>query len=161
MGSQGVFRDDFYNAVSALANSQAAAYTAGTGVVPASSLAGAGDCYIVFSGQAGAVTATTDSAINIIAQLQQAVAAAYKAQIAGFGAGVNPPSGVPNLFNLSWTLTLNNQNTSAGAITTTGGAGVTMAALGGLSTTTVAIATVAIYVVTVTSPTTLTLTRVQ
>lgn len=158
MASQGVFRDDFYNAISVLPSAQATAYTAGTGVLPASALAGAGDAFLVLSGQA-AITGTTDSAVNIIAQLQQAVATAYKNQISGFGAGVNPPSGVPNLFNLSWAVTLNNQNSAS--LTTTGGAGVTISGLGGLSATTVLTATSAEYVLTVTSPTTITMVRVS
>lgn len=161
MTQVGVFRDDFYNAISVLPNTQSAAVTAASGVIPASSLAGAGDAYIVFSGQAGAVAATTDTAVNIISQLQNAVAVAYKNQINGFGAGVQPPPGVPNLFNLTWTLSINNQNTAAGAITLTAGAGVTVTGLGGLSATTIAIAVTAIFVVTVTGPTTISMVRVQ
>src|SRR5882757_11200342 len=106
----GVFRDDFYNAVSALPQSQFNATTLASGsVLPATLLAGAGDCYINASG--GAVVAyNTDSAINIIAQIQNAVATAYKQGLGAFAAGVNPPPGVPNLFNTVWTLTINNQN---------------------------------------------------
>jgi hypothetical protein len=153
MTALGVFRDDFYNAVSALAQSQSVANTQASGtVLAASSMAGAGDCYFSNSGSAGAVALTTDSAINIIAQVQQAVATAYKAGLGAFAAGVNPPPGVPNLFNTTWTLTINNQNNTAGIITLTGGAGVTI-----LGTATIAIVTSRVFVVTITSPTTVTM----
>lgn len=145
----GVFRDDFYNAISALAQSQFNATVLGTGtVLPASLLAGAGDCYVVSSGGV-AVAYTTDSAINIIAAIQNAVATAYKQGLGAFAAGVNPPPGVPNLFNTVWTLTINNQNT--GSITLTGGAGVT---LSGANAATIATVNQRVYVVTITSPTT-------
>src|ERR1019366_7243631 len=112
MTALGAFRDDFYNAVSALAQTQYATIVAATAAtIPASSIAGAGDCYLVASGQA-AVSYTTDSAINIIAQIQNAVATAYKQGLGSFAAGVNPPNGVPNLFNTTWTLTINNQDNS-------------------------------------------------
>jgi hypothetical protein len=118
-------------------------------------MVGAQDQYVNFSGQAGAQAITTDTAVNIIAALQQAVAVAYKAQIASFGSGVNPPIGVPNLFNLSFTLNIVNNNSAAGVITLTGGAGVTIT-----GTNTLAITTTRIYVVTVTSPTTVTMQNV-
>ena len=90
--------------------------------------------------------------MNIIAWLQSAVAAAYKAALAGFGAGVLPPTGVPNLFNLTYTLTIVNNNTASGVITLTGGTGVTI-----VGTNTIAVATSRSFVVTITSPTTLTI----
>jgi hypothetical protein len=151
MTSLGVFRDDFYNAVSALAQSQVVATTAGTSTLPASSIAGAGDCYLDVSGGA-AVTYTTDTAINIIAAIQIAVANAYKQGLGSFAAGVNPPSGVPNLFNTSWTLTINNQNSAS--ITLTAGTGVTLV---GTNAGTIVTVTSRVYVVTVTSPTTVTI----
>jgi len=152
MTALGVFRDDFYNAVSALAQTQLTATAQATGtVLQATAIAGAGDCYIVASGQA-AVAFTTDSAINIIAQVQNAVATAYKQGLGSFAAGVNPPPGVPNLFNMTWTLTINNQDT--GAITLTGGAGVTLV---GTNAGTIATVTSRVYVVTITSPTTVTM----
>lgn len=155
MTAIGVFRDDYYNAISVLPQAQYNATTQATGtVLSAAVMAGAGDCYVNFSGQAGALAITTDSAVNIIAQLQQAVAAAYKAQIASFGAGVQPPVGVPNLFNLAYTLTVVNNNTASGAITFTGGAGVTITSpAGGAAGNVVAIASQREYLVTVTSPT--------
>jgi len=151
MTALGVFRDDFYNAVSALAQSQFTATTQATGtVLQATAIAGAGDCYIVASGQAG-VTLTTDSAVNIIAQIQNAVATAYKQGLGSFAAGVNPPNGVPNLFNTVWTLTIVNLNT--GVLTLAGGAGVTLAGTTTVPTTGAA----RTYTVTITSPTTVTI----
>lgn len=163
MASLGVFRDDFYNAISVLPQSQQGSFTTsqvGT-TLPASLLAGAGDAYATYSGQAVAQSQTTDSAVNIIAQLQSAVATAYKAQLTSFGAGVAPPIGVPNLFNLTWTVSLVNQNTASGALTLTAGTGVTLATNGTASATVIAVGSTAIYVATVVSPTTINLTRVQ
>jgi hypothetical protein len=146
----GVFRDDFYNAVSALAQSQYTATTQLTGtVLAAAAMAGAGDCYVTASGTA-ATAITTDSAINIIAQIQIAVATAYKQGLGSFAAGVNPPPGVPNLFNMTWTLTINNQN--SGTMTLTGGTGVTIT-----GTNTIATVTSRVFVVTINSPTTVTM----
>jgi hypothetical protein len=147
----GVFRDDFYNSISALPQSQynATAQLTGT-VLAASLLGGAGDCYVSStSGVATAIAFTTDSAINIIAAIQTAVATAYKQGLGAFAAGVNPPPGVPNLFNMVWTLTINNFNNTAGVITLTGGTGVT---INGVNT--IAISSARVFTVTVTSPTT-------
>lgn len=150
MAHLGVFRDDFYNAVSALAQSQFNATVQATGtVLSASIMAGAGDCYIGASTQA-ATAITTDSAINIIAQIQNAVATAYKQGLGAFSAGVNPPPGVPNLFNTTWTLTINNQNSAT--MTLTGGAGVTIS-----GTATILTVTSRVFVLTITSPTTVTI----
>jgi len=151
MTALGVFRDDFYNAVSALAQAQVIATTAGTSTLPASSISGAADCYLDVSGGA-AVTYTTDSAVNIIAAIQNAVAVAYKQGLGSFAAGVNPPPGVPNLFNMSWTLTINNQNSAS--ITLVGGAGVTLV---GINAGAIVTVTSRVYVVTITSPTTVTI----
>jgi hypothetical protein len=154
MTALGVFRDDYYNAVSVLPQTQYNATTLATAsVLPASLIGGAGDCYINASGGA-AVTYTTDSAINIIAAVQIAVANAYKQGLGAFAAGVNPPPGVPNLFNVSWTLTINNQN--SGLLTLTQGAGVTI--IGSATTATV---TARVYAVTITSPTTVTMQSVE
>jgi hypothetical protein len=149
----GVFRDDFYNAVSALAQTQSVANTQASGtILAATSIAGAGDCYFSNSGSAGAVAFTTDSAINIIAQVQNAVATAYKQGLGSFAAGVNPPPGVPNLFNMTWTLTILNANTAAGTITLTGGTGVTITGAA-----TIGVGGARVYTVTINSPTTVTL----
>ncbi len=163
MTALGVFRDDYYNAISVLPNTQQSAFTTsqvGT-VLPAAAVAGAGDAYVTYSGQAVAQSQTTDTAANIIAQLQQAVAVAAKAGASSFAAQVNPPAGVPNLFNLTWTLSIVNQNTASGALTLTGGTGVTLATNGAASASVVAVGVTAIYVVTITGPNSITLTRVQ
>jgi phage-related minor tail protein len=152
MTALGVFRDDFYNAVSVLPQSQINSSTQNGGTISATLLAGAGDVYASFSGQAGAQALTTDTAVNIIAQIQQAVATAYKQGLGAFAAGVNPPAGVPNLFNVVYTLTILNFNNTAGAITLTGGTGVTIT-----GTNTLAINTERAFIVTVTSPTTVTM----
>jgi hypothetical protein len=159
MSTLGVFRDDFYNAVSCLAQSQYNATTQGTGtVIAASVMAGAGDCYLNFSGTATAVAVTTDTAINIIAALNNAVAVAVKASQAnggGFATGLGVPNGLPNMFNIAWTFTIMNNNTASGALTLTGGTGVTITgAAGGATGLTVAIATQREYLLTITSPTT-------
>ena len=157
MTTLGVFRDDFYNAGSVLPQATTVPTTQNGGVLLAANMVGGGDQYVLFSGQTTAQAITTDSAVNIIAQLQQAVAVAYKAQIAGFGQSVQPPLGVPNLFNMAYTLTLVNDNTASGAITLTAGAGVTIVGTAWAG----AINTIITYVLTVTSPTTVTLTRVS
>jgi len=153
MTALGVFRDDYYNAVSVLAQTQYNTITsATTSVIPAASMAGAGDCYLVASGNAGATAYMTDSAVNIIALIQIAVANAYKQGLGGFAAGVNPPIGVPNLFNVVYTLTIVNLNTAAGTITLTGGAGVTIT-----GTATVLIGAERVFSVTINSPTQVTM----
>lgn len=150
MTALGVFRDDFYNAISVLPQAQNTATTQATGtVLAATAIAGAGDCFIEASGQA-AVSLTTDSAVNIIAQVQNAVATAYKQGLGAFAAGVNPPPGVPNLFNVTWTLTIVNLNSAT--LTLVAGAGVTLS-----GTTTVLTGALRQYLVTITSPTTVTI----
>lgn len=146
MTALGAFRDDVYNAINVLTNAQVNTTAQASGVLSASVLAGAVENYIV---QSGATALTTDSAVNIIAQLQQAVAIAYKNTINGFGAGVNPPSGVPNLFNLSFYVTI--ENTNGGTLTLSAGTGVTLTGVA-----TVLTANSRSWVVTVTSPTTVT-----
>jgi hypothetical protein len=98
---------------------------------------------------------TTDTAVNIIARLQTAVASAQQASLAGFGAGVQPPPGIPNLFNLTYTLVIVNNGTTSGSITLAGGTGVTI-----VGTATIAFATSRTFVVSILSPTTLTITNV-
>jgi hypothetical protein len=163
MTTLGVFRDDFYNAVHALTHSQSYYQSAAaSGVIPAVGLAGATDCYVVASGGA-AVTETTDTAVNILAQLSTAVQAAYKANVGGFSSslsGTPATSGIPNLFNFSWTVVINNQNSAS--VTLAGGTGVTLVTLtGGPSATTITTLTTATYVVTVTGPAAITMTRVS
>jgi hypothetical protein len=145
MTALGVFRDDFYNAVSALTETQFTATAQANGtVLQATAISGARSVVVLSS---VATALTTDSAINIIANIQNAVATAYKQGLGSFAAGVNPPNGVPNLFNVTYTLTV--VNTGA-ALTFTGGAGVTI-------TGTVPAASMRAYLVTITSPTTVTI----
>jgi len=150
MTALGVFRDDYYNAVSVLPQTQYTPVTAASGaVLAASAIGGAGISEIVTSGQA-AVSYTTDSAINIIAAIQIAVANAYKQGLGAFAAGVNPPPGVPNLFNVTWTMSIVNLNSAT--LTLLAGAGVTLS-----GTTTVLTLAKRDYAVTITSPTTVTI----
>lgn len=172
MAFKGVFSDDFYNSIHVLPASQAVNGPVATGVLSGSQLTGALEVDIAVGNGAGAAqTYTTDTAVNIIAALNNALATAYKAQLSSFGAGVNPPTnGLPNLFNLSWTVTISNQGTTA-ASTLSGGTGVTINSLNaGLTSGAGNVNFAAVsanapnisrWVVTVTSPTTITMTRVQ
>ena len=146
MTALGAFRDDFYNAVNVLINGQFNSTSQASGVLAASVLAGATENYVSSS---GATALTLDSTVNIIAQLQQAVATAYKAAINAAGAGVNPPSGVPNLFNVAFYVAI--RNTNAGTLTLTLGAGQTL----GNGVLTIATGVERQYLFTVTSPTTI------
>jgi hypothetical protein len=160
MGNIGVFRDDYYNAIHVLPAAQAAAGPTATGVIVASLLAGALECFMTLGGTSQ--TFTTDTAANIIAQLQNAVASAAKANVGGFASilGGTPPVGVPNLFNVSWVVTFSGTGITTGA-TLAGGTGVTLATIGTLSATALAVGagSESNYVVTITSPTTITMTR--
>jgi len=161
MANLGVFRDSFYNAIHALTEAQAGAGLAATGTIPAAQLAGAADCFVALSGTSQ--TFTTDTAVNIIAQLQNAVAVAQKANAGGFASalGDTPPLGVPNLFNLSWIVTFNTSGIATGG-TLAFGAGVTSTgSIAGLAPGTLNVGGVTVYVVTVTSATTVNFARVQ
>jgi hypothetical protein len=169
MGNLGVFRDDFYNAIHALPASFAVNGPTATGILLASQLVGGLEVDIaVGNGAAAAQTYTTDTAVNIISQLVNAVAVAAKANVGGFAStlGAVPPLGVPNLFNLSWTVTFSNQGTTAASVLAAG-TGVTIAAQNaGMTATAIALGApntpvLTRYVVTVTSATTVTFTRVQ
>jgi hypothetical protein len=170
MTNLGVFRDDFYNAIHVLAGAQGVAGPTSTGTLTAAMLAGAVECDItVGNGSATTQTYTTDTAVNIIAQLSTAVNAAYKANVGGFASslGAQPAvSGIPNLFNTTWTITIANQGTTANS-TLAAGAGVTLAVLNaGLTSGSLPFAAsantpvITRYVVTVTSAQTVTITRV-
>lgn len=113
-------------------------------VLTANALASAVENYIVSS---GATALTTDTAVNIIARLQTAVAAAAVAQSGSFAPGVNAPPGVPNLFNVSFYVNIG--NTNAGTLTLTAGTGVSFVGLATILT-----ASQRGYIVTITSPTT-------
>lgn len=169
MAFKGVFSDDFYNAIHVLPASIAVNGPTATGVLSGPQLVGALEVDLaVGNGAAAAQTYTTDTAVNIIAALNAALATAYKAQLTSFGAGVNPPTaGLPNLFNLSWTVTIENQGTTANSVLAAG-TGVTLAAQNaGMTASQITLTASAQtpvatrYVVTVTSPTSVTFTRVQ
>jgi hypothetical protein len=171
MTNLGVFRDDFYNAVNVLPESQAVNGPTATGIITALQLTGAQEVLIAVGNGAGAAqTYTTDTAVNIIAALQNAVQTAYKANVGGFAAslGAVPAFGVPNLFNVAWTVSISNQGTTA-ASTLAGGAGVTIAGVnagftsgaGNLALGAPNTPNVTRWVVTVTSAQTVTFTRVQ
>lgn len=171
MTTLGVFRDEFYNAIHILPSSQSSNGPTATGVLPAAQIVGALVTNIaVGNGAAAAQTYTTDSAVNIIAQLSNAINTAYKANVGGFASSLagSPPTAIPNLFNLSWTLSLQNQGTTA-ASTLAGGTGVTITsanagltsgvgnmALGAPNT-----PNVTRWVITVTGPASVTFTRVE
>lgn len=167
MAFKGVFTDDFYNAIHVLPASISVNGPVATGLLAGSQLVGALEVDLaVGNGAAAAQTYTTDTAINIIAALNNAIATAYKAGLGAFAASVNPPTaGLPNLFNLSWTVTIENQGTTT-ASALAAGTGVTITSQNaGLTPTAIALgapnAPVATrYVVTVTSPTTVNFNRV-
>lgn len=159
MPALGAFTSDYYNASSVLTNSAVSKITTALSatVLTAAQLSGAQDQYLNISGQTSAQTATTDTAANIIANLQNAVNLANIA--AGNPLGVQP-AGVPNLVNLTYTLTIANANLTAGTLTLTAGTGVTITGSAAVVfTAAAATPTVGVYVVTVTSPTTINLNR--
>lgn len=149
MTNLGVFRDEFYNGADALTVAQFTSTAQASGTLVAAAMAGARVTYVLSS---GATALTTDTAANIIAQLQSAVAAAQKANVGGFSSalGSTPPPGVPNLFNMSYILTI--ENTNAGTLTISAGTGVTL-----LGAATIATVTQRTWVVTVTGPASVTL----
>lgn len=161
MTALGVFRDTYYNAIAALPQAQAVSGPSATGVIPATALAGAQECDTSVGGTSQ--TYTTDTAANIIAQLQNAVAAAQKANVGGFASSLSdtPPLGVPNLFNVSWIVNINTTGVTTGA-TLAAGTGVTLAVLANITPTSTALGTGgnARYVVTVTGAASVTMTRV-
>jgi hypothetical protein len=151
MTALGVFRDDYYNAISVLPHTQYTATAQASGTLAASAISGAGECHVVSS---GATALTIDTAINIIANIQIAVANAYKQGLGGFAAGVNPPPGVPNLFNVVYTLVIVNTNAGTLTLTAAAGSGVTLT-----GTATVLAGAEVTYQVTINSPTTVTIQR--
>lgn len=169
MTNLGAFRDDFYNAINVLPESQSVNGPTATATLTAAQLTGAQEVVIaVGNGAAAAQTYTTDTAANIIAALQTAVATAVKANVGGQASALGgvPPLGVPNLFNVAYTVTIANQGTTA-ASALAAGTGVTIAAVNaGMTATAIALgapnAPVATrYVVTITGPASVTFTRVQ
>jgi hypothetical protein len=149
MTNLGVFRDEFYNGADALTVAQFTSTAQASGVLVAAAMAGARVTYVLSS---GATALTTDTAANIIAQLQSAVATAQKTNVGGFAAalGSTPPLGVPNLFNLSYILTI--ENTNGGTLTLSAGTGVTL-----VGTATMLTNNERSWVVTVTGPASITM----
>ena len=141
MTTLGVFRDDYYEPISILPQSQYKATTQNAGTFVAANLVGAADNYLAASGNTGAQAVTLDTAVNIvnafIAALQTNAANAFP-----------PPQGV---VGSTFTVTIINNNTSSGVITLSGGTGVTIT-----GTNTLAITTSRTFVVTITSLTTVT-----
>ena len=171
MANLGVFRDDFYNAIHVLPASQGTAGPTSTGTLTAAMLTGALENVItVGNGASTAQTYTTDTAVNIIAQIQAAVSAAYKANVGGFASslGAQPAIVWPNFFNVTWTVDIANQGTTS-ASTLSAGTGVTLAYLnsgftsgaGNLAVGTPNAPAITRWVVSVTSAQTITMTRVQ
>jgi hypothetical protein len=138
MTTLGVFRDDFYNPISTLPMMQLKTISQASGTIVASNLTGASECYLV---QSGATALTTDTAVNIIAAIVSAIQAN--------AAGAFP---LPSIQNLTYTLSI--WNTNGGTLTLTAGTGVTITGTATLATT-----VERQYMVTVTSPTTVTLTN--
>jgi len=170
MTNLGVFRDDFYNAIDVLTAQQGAAGPTATGTLTAAMITGAKECSVLVGNGAGAAqTYTTDTAANIIAALQTAVATAAKANVGGQASALGgvPPLGVPNLFNVTWMVSIMNQGTTAASVLA-GGTGVTIAAAlnGGIVNNAITLgapATPALsrFIATITGPASLTLTRVM
>lgn len=116
----------------------------------ASIFSGSAENYVASS---GATALTFDTAANIVANIQQAVATAFQASYAAGGTpSVSPPPpGVPNLFNLSFEVGV--RNTNAGTLTLALGAGITL----GNGLLTVLTANERIFLFTVTGPNSITI----
>lgn len=161
MANLGVFRDEFYNAIHVLSKGTAATGLSATGTLTAAMLSGAQVCFTNISGTSQ--TFTTDSAANIIANVQQAVGAALKANVGGFAAalgGVPAVAGLPNFFNLSWIVEVAYNITTGGTLAY--GTGVTASSVNSLSTTATPTGTgVMKFIVTITGPASVNFQRVQ
>jgi hypothetical protein len=145
MTTLGVFRDDFYNATAVLPQNQYNTIsTAGALTVSAANIAGATENYLAASGATVGVNYTTDTAANIIAQIQTALA-----KSAAANGGNGQPPGVPNLNSVSFYFELINNGT--GIVTLVGGAGVTL----GTGSEAIAVGGTRGWIVSVTSPTTI------
>lgn len=136
MTTLGVFRDDYYNYTAALPMLQLKTTAQASGVLVASALAGATECYVTTS---GATALTTDTGANIIAQILST--------IQSVAVGAQPT--VSNILNLAYTVYV--RNTNGGTLTLTAGSGVTIS-----GTATIATTVERQYLVTITSPTSVT-----
>jgi hypothetical protein len=152
MSTLGVFRDDLYNSISVLAGASYAVLPT-EAVLAASQMVGAEYVFVQNTAGSANTALTTDTAVNIITALQNAIAVAAKASQAnggGFATGLGLPLGVPNLFNIGWQFVI--YNTEGATLTITAGTGVTL-----VGTATITTATMRSWVITVTSPTTITM----
>ena len=139
MTTLGVFRDDFYNPINTLPMVKLTTTAQASGVLAASAITGATEAYVVSS---GATALTTDTAVNIIAAIVGAM------QVAAAG---NQPTAA-SIQGITYSLSI--WNTNGGTLTLTAGAGVTITGTATLATT-----VERQYAVTVTSPSTVTLTN--
>lgn len=145
MTTLGIFRDDVYNPIGILPGAGYKTTTQNAGTLAATLFTGAQENYVAASGQTTAQAITTDTAANIIAS----VASALQSKATGFQPNAT------NLVNLAFLITIINNNTSSGAITLTGGTGVTIT-----GTNTIAITVSRTYLVTITGTNTVTLQNV-
>jgi ABC-type branched-subunit amino acid transport system substrate-binding protein len=136
MTTLGCFRDDFYNISSTLPEIQFTTTSQASGTLAASALVGASEVYV---SQSGATALTTDTAANIISQLISAVQKSAAGAVLGF----------PSVQGMIYTIYI--RNTNGGTLTLTAGTGVTITGTATLATT-----VERQYMVTVTSPTTVT-----
>lgn len=161
MTNLGVFRDDYYNAIHALPAIQASVGPAATGTIVASQLSSAIENVVQVTG--ASQTFTTDTAVNIIANLQTAVTAAIKSNVGGLASalGAIPAPGAPNLFNVTFIVTIDAMSATVAA-TLAFGTGVSQGtALSGLSNTVMSITAPNRYVVAVTGAASVSFTRVS
>lgn len=135
MTTLGVFRDDYYNPASILPEIQYKTTSQSSGTLAASTLAGASECYVSTS---GATALTTDTAANIIAQV-----------VSGIQGAANGAFPLPNIQNLTYTIYV--RNTNGSTLTLSAGTGVTIT-----GTNTIATTVERQFMVTITSPTTVT-----
>lgn len=136
MTTLGVFRDDVYNAIGQLPMVKYTADALASGVLTAARVAGASEVYYK---NTAATALTTDTAVNIIAQIVGAIQASAQ--------GVQPTNATVQGVNY----TLYIWATSAG-LTLTAGTGVTITGSAVIATN-----NERQYMVTITSPTTVTL----
>jgi hypothetical protein len=135
MTQLGVFRDDYYSPYSTLPEIQFSTTAQASGTLTAAVLAGASENYVTAS---GATALTTDTAANIIAQV---ISAIQKAAVGAFPA--------PSIQGLTFTTYI--RNTDGSTLTLSAGTGVTIT-----GTATLATLVERQFMVTVTSPTTVT-----
>lgn len=136
MATLGVFRDDVYNYINALPLGKFTTTAQASGTLAASALTGATEVYV---SQSGATALTTDTAVNILEQLLTSIRAASN--------GLQPTRST--IQGITWVVYV--RNTNGGTLTLTAGTGVTIT-----GTATLATAVERQFLVTVTSPTTLT-----